>query len=464
MNRKLLIPPILMIGGFIWWKTAQRTNDVPANPADNNPVLAASVEKPPGAAHSSKPAKQKLLRSEKKHYEWPSNKKQNIPPAAFKRLRVKLPDPAPGYWEYLAGNSETNMASRNSKMSAIEHLPHWIRMGLRDNPEVVPTRLNSLITLTHDGMPEVSASAALGLYRLGDYQDVALKQIEKLIKSAPQYTRSASQGGTEDSVQVLNAVLGIQALIDELAYEGDHRLDNVIYQTWLQQWERDAKARRWVDFAAYLEKNVESLPEDYWAERARQPGQQAKEVGQELALEILRDRFGEKYQPFFDELYKQGNPWAAATLYQQTGGQKYADFLIQKVSTIANNPHPKYASELQMPLRELSRVLPEKVRDTVSPALSIPNSFAADYALDALKPDRSPEAAEAIFQAATNQFAQGNFSIPLINDLARRSYPEAQEKYEQLKREIIGKPRPAWQNQGPVYTERDFPPPPSSEN
>ena len=323
------------------------------------------------------------------------------------------------------------------------YLPTAIRNHLKRNPEEVPPMLETLIKLVGDADTEVSLDAALGLYDLGDYDGIALKRMEDLLKDSWQFQNVQGTDGYaqfELTEKVLNA----------LQSANDHRLDDSIFESWQKQLGGETHIHQ-IDYAAFLEQGGRKLPEDYWAERARTHADS-------FALDLLKARYGKKYQSLFKDLYGKGNSWAAATLYEQTGDQKYADTLVQQVSkAVSAQPHIDVPT-LASPLTQLSKIQPEKARDLVAPVLLDKNEYAVEVALDGLKTDQSAEAADLIYQAAANRFEMSHGEIPgqLVEALASRTNNVAQGRYDELKNSILGKPQPSWHNAGPYYTQVEF--------
>lgn len=117
-----------------------------------------------------------------------------------------------------------------------------------------PKLLGTLITLLDDDDMSVSIIAISELYRLGDYQDFALKRIQGFVSDTPM------------SLSYKEVVL-YHRILNDLEFYDDNRVDHLILQKWDDQKEEETGLSNFVDYGYYLEKNEIKLPIEYWIQR-----------------------------------------------------------------------------------------------------------------------------------------------------------------------------------------------------
>ena len=353
--------------------------------------------------------------------------------------------PIPGNWVLIGTDKARMLTNRETQFLMLDGFRRAILGNRRIDPVGVAAMFDTLIQLVGDSDEDVALAAAFELYALGDYNGIALRRLRVGLKDSAKSVELKYK----DYYLVLLQTGKILKVLEETK---DHRLDDVIYEAWQSQKEQEFQLPSRMEYAEYLERAGKQLPEEYWARWG--------ERGLQFARELLRDRYGTKYQPLFKKQAEQGDSWATALLYEQTKDHSFLTSLTQQANEHVDSLLQMHRGRDERSLGELCRVAPETGRPLVERLLARGESLAV-IAIKALKADQSAEAAETLYAGALKQWTGNPADGPRfprfqLQALAERRSPKAQERYEQLKREILGKPRPPYDNEGPVYTELDF--------
>ncbi len=353
--------------------------------------------------------------------------------------------PIPGNWVLMGADKVRMLTNRETQLQMLDGFGGAILGNRRIDPAGVAAMFDTLIQLVGDSDEEVGVMAAFELYALGDYNGVALTRLRLSLKESAKSVELKY-------AEYYQVLLRTGKILNVLEAAKDHRLDDVIYEAWQSQKEREFQLPSRMEYAEYLEKAGKQLPEEYWARWG--------ERGLQFARELLRDRYGKKYQPLFKKQAEQGDSWATGVLYEQTQDRSYLTSLTRQADEHVDSLLHMHGGRDERSLGELCRVAPEVGRPIVERLLAGGGSC-AKIGSKAITTDQSAEAAETLYLGALKQWTGKpidgrRFPRFQLQALAERKSAVAQERYEQLKREILGKPRPKTDNEGPVYKESDF--------
>ncbi len=295
----------------------------------------------------------------------------------------------------------------------------------------------TLIRFTQDENTEIQTKAVLSLYRLGDSNFVAAKQMRRWMEDGSSLTFLSSDLGQTEFKDIRAKVL------QELDFYHDASFDDMIYKVWSDRRNNEGKDVAAVDYAYYLEKHQRELPLDYWMQRLDNP------YGFVNALDIAEKKgtpeVTAKLQPLFEELRaKSGghnaNPGktaaVASALFRLTGDVQYRDYLIEKAQTQINRS--SYNDGLSENLQGLAASNDQAALEIVLTEARQGKPVVQTLAIEALGMTRDPAATNLLFDSAMQKAEDGTgFPAEELRALLSQNLPIADSKYEQLKQELL---------------------------
>lgn len=354
------------------------------------------------------------------------------------RARVTLPEAVNKPWKSGFYDSTTCFESDITKLQVVDVLPLWIRTMVATGwSDMAGRYLWTLIRFTQDKNPKIQTKAVLSLYRLGDSNSFAAKQMRRWMEEGSRLTFSSSDLGQSESKDIRAKVL------QELDFYHDASFDDTIYKVWSDRRNNEGKDVAAVDYAYYLEKHLRELPLDYWVQRLGSP------YGFANALEIAGKKgtaeVTAKLQPLFEDLRaKSGghsaNPGktaaVASALFRLTGNVQYREYLVEKVQTQINRR--SYNDGLSENLQGLAASNDPVALEVVLAAVRQEDPVVRGVAMDALGKTRDPAATEVLFESAMQKAKDGTrFPAEELRALLTQNEPIADSKYEQLKQALL---------------------------
>lgn len=350
-------------------------------------------------------------------------------------LRVNLPAPVNMPWKGPFYDSQTCFDA-DKKLAAVDVLPLWIKEALSANESNMAARyLWSFIKFTEDKDNEVATKAVISLYRMGDYNGVALSKMKQWLESGFDYTYLDTSYGTSDMKDARRQVL------QELDYYNDASLLGTIYDLWSNNKGNEGEDLASVDYAYYLEKHGRELPVDYWLGRLNKP------YAFENALNVLEarkpDGMTETLQPLFEQLRTKlaSSPDArraaavGGILFQLTGDTKYREYLMERAQRqFAFSP--LFADDAQPILNALAATNDKAALDLLFTAIQNKNEGVRKMAIDALGNSKNPEAAEMLYESAIQE-AKTRFPSHQLHALLQQNEPSSDSKYERLQQALL---------------------------
>ena len=354
----------------------------------------------------------------------------------IKMMRVTLPPPSNEPWEGPFFNSRTCFEAKHAS-ACVSVLPVWILKAVRaGDQDKAAGYLGTLIRLVGHPDPEVSAEAALALYRLGDSGDVAFNALLAILRngSSLQLQDPTGKGvlGNYHSLQ--------QVILSHADFYQDKRFVEPVRQIWQDLREGGTEQPDTVDFAYYLASHGIDLGKDYWFARLD------SRKGLEATLDTLnRTRppgTAEALQGAYDRLadYRQSvaSVNIAASFYQVSGNKEALDYLftVARAGSGAGAPLPGFSKAIATALA----ADPGKAAPLLKQALENSNDVIRETALAAIPQSGYPEAIPLLRDEALITAGKRRFPSRELRALLNVGSPEAIREFTALKKQLLDPP------------------------
>jgi hypothetical protein len=367
------------------------------------------------------------------------------------QLRVSLPAPVEAPWTGPFFDSKTCFDA-DKKEHAVKTLPIWIRKAvLAGETELAGRYLSSFLKLAKDSNPEVSTEAVLSLYKMGDYQQIAIGEMKKRIEAGSSLNYFESGVGGGSGFRDVRAVI-----LDEMNYSNDRSLIQTVYDSWSRDKDDEHAKLGAVDYAYFLEQHGWQLPTEYWLKRLDEPR------SFENAVEVLKGRASQEAEAKLGESFHllRNGPRSvraieiASALYRLTGKSEYGEFLIETAR--AKLEAGRVEPGLRSALSALGRGSDQPSLDILASALRSDNVALSEAAIDALGHRRDPQARDLLVKCAEEKAGGGRgFPIHELRALLEEGEPEADSQYERLKAELLGG-KLRWHATNADFAQLDF--------
>ncbi len=352
----------------------------------------------------------------------------------IKMMRVTLPLPSDEPWEGPYFNSRTCFEAKHAS-ACVSVLPVWILKAVRaGDPDKAARYLGTLIRLVGHPDPEVSAEAALALYRLGDSGDVAFNALLAVLRKGSSLQLQDPTGkrplGNYHSLQLV--------ILSHADFYQDKRFVEPVRQIWQELRESGTEQPETVDFAYYLASHGIDLGKDYWF--ARLDSRRMLVATLDVLNQTRPPGTAEALQAAYDQLadYRQSvaSVNIAATLFQITGNTEILDYLFAVARDGGATPLPGFSKALATVLA----ADPGRAAPLLKQALENTNEVVREAALAAIPRSGYPDAIPLIRDEALNTAGKRRFPSHELRALLMVDSPEAITEYNSLKQQLINPP------------------------
>jgi hypothetical protein len=338
----------------------------------------------------------------------------------FARLQVQLPPPKAGEWETATTTRQEALRTTQAKLAALDHIGTWIRLSLRDAPNLAPMLLDSLLVLQSDKDPIVQFKGAMELYRLGDYERRALKLMEKLVtQSAPPNLEGADLQ-TDRREQIFR----------ELLLYRDHRLDDSVYAAWTRDYKPRQPSALAIQLAVYLELAGRELPDSFWIEAA--------EVSdREEIFDVLLKHDSTNGIPALEKILHQNHrPYTTrvrAILYLRTKDDRHWEDLVSRAQRLMQAPSADRPLQVRSLFIALADARPTASFPLLEKGVHHTNPLVRSACIYALGRVRVEQASDLLATSARSDMSSSLFPRDQLLALLHQSTERSLKEYERLK-------------------------------